>query len=81
MEVIAQSPGLANPKGFVPTDAHYRHPVADGVYLAVDPVRPPRNSVPTVSEGRRWLLAKRAAEHTYLWHAKHGRRMPTARGW
>jgi sulfide:quinone oxidoreductase len=52
-----------------------------GAYLAVDPVRPPRNKIPTVSEGRRWLLAKRAFERTYLWHAKRGRRMPTTLGW
>ncbi len=144
---IAGSPGLANPKGFVPVDAHYRHQSADGVYavgvavafppveetavpvnfpktghmtqqmaqltardiaarlaggeapsaelsarcvldlgdrgayLAVDPVRPPRNKIPTVSEGRRWLLAKRAFERAYLWHARHGRLMPTTLGW
>ena len=144
---VAGSPGLANPKGFVPVDAHYRHQTADGVYavgvavafppveetavpvnfpktghmtqqmaqvtardiaarlagreapsaelsarcvldlgdrgayLAVDPVRPPRNTIPTVSEGRRWLLAKRAFERAYLWHARHGRPMPTTFGW
>ncbi|MDA8367963.1 MAG: FAD/NAD(P)-binding oxidoreductase [Actinomycetota bacterium] len=147
VDAVAKSPGLANPKGFVPADAHYRHHSADGVYavgvavalppvgetpvpvnfpktghmteqmaqiaasdivariggregataelsarcvldmgdrgayLAVDPVRPPRNTIPTVSEGRRWLLAKRAFERTYLWHVRHGRRMPTALGW
>lgn len=52
-----------------------------GVYLAVDPVRPPRNRIPTVSEGVWWLWAKRAFERAYLWHARHGRRMPTALGW
>ncbi|MDE3070377.1 MAG: NAD(P)/FAD-dependent oxidoreductase [Acidobacteriota bacterium] len=52
-----------------------------GVYVAVDPVRPPRNTIPTVSEGRRWLLVKRAFERAYLWHARRGRRMPTALGW
>lgn len=147
VEAIAASPGLANPKGFVPVDAHYRHPELDGVYaagvavamapveetpvpvnfpktghmteqmstiaaediaariaggegktrplaarcildlgdraayMAVDPVRPPRNKIPTVSEGRRWLLAKRLFERTYLWHARHGLRVPTALGW
>ncbi len=147
VDAVAKSPGLSNPKGFVPVEAHYRHQAADGVYavgvavalppveetpvpvnfpktghmteqmariaavdiaariegregataelsarcvldmgdrgayLAVDPVRPPRNKIPTVSEGRRWLLAKRAFERTYLWHARHGRRMPTALGW
>jgi len=147
VEAIASSPGLANPKGFVPVDAHYRHPNLDavyavgvavamapaeetpvpvnfpktghmteqmatiaaqdiaariegregttfalaarcildmgdrGAYLAVDPVRPPRDRLPTLSEGRRWLLAKRLFERTYLWHARRGRRMPTTLGW
>ncbi len=147
VDAVAGSPGLSNPKGFVPVDDHYRHRRADGVYavgvavamapveetpvpvnfpktghmteqmaqiaardiaaridghegataelaarcvldmgdrgvyLAVDPVRPPRNRIPTVSEGRRWLFAKRAFERTYLWHARHGRRMPTSLGW
>ena len=48
-----------------------------GAYMAVDPVRPPRNWIPTVSEGRLWLLAERA----YLWRARNGRPMPTAIGW
>lgn len=52
-----------------------------GVYLAVDPVRPPRHRIPTISQGRRWLLAKQAFEKAYLWHARHGRRMPTTVGW
>ena len=52
-----------------------------GAYLAVDPVRPPRDAIPTVSEGRRWLLAKRVFERTYLWHAERGRRMPSTLGW
>ncbi len=148
VDAVANSVGLANPKGFVPIDAHYRHQSVDGVYavgvavamapvgetpvpvnlpktghmteqmaqiaarditsriggrggglaaelsarcvldmgdrgayMAVDPVRPPRNAIPTVSEGRRWLLAKRAFERTYLWHAKRGRRMPATLGW
>ncbi len=147
VEAVAKSPGLSNPKGFVPVDAHYRHPSAEnvyavgvavamppvaetlvpvnfpktghmteqmatiaasdiaarigggegrtgelaarcvmdmgdrGVYMAVDPVRPPRNTIPTVSEGRRWLLAKRAFERLYLFHARRGRRVPTALGW
>ncbi|MDA8071742.1 MAG: hypothetical protein M0Z82_09120, partial [Actinomycetota bacterium] len=32
MGAVASSPGLANPKGFIPVDDHYRHQVADGVY-------------------------------------------------
>lgn len=147
VDAVAKSPGLSNPKGFVPVDAHFRHQVAErvyavgvavamapvedtavpvnfpktghmteqmaqiaaadivariaggnsrstelsarcvldmgnrGAYLAVDPVRPPRNKIPTVSEGRRWLIAKRAFERGYLWHARHGRQMPTSLGW
>ncbi|MHB1781214.1 MAG: NAD(P)/FAD-dependent oxidoreductase [Acidimicrobiales bacterium] len=147
VEAVAMSPGLANPKGFIAVDAHYRHqsaadvyavgvavalpPVGEtpvpvnfpktghmteqmaqiaasdiaaqiaggeprsfelsarcvldmgnsGAYLAMDPVRPPRDKIPTVSEGPQWLLAKRIFERAYLWHARNGRRMPTAIGW
>ncbi len=148
VEAVANSAGLANPKGFLPVDAHYRHQMAGGVYgvgvavamapvgdtpvpvnfpktghmteqmaqiaardiaariaghgevtpaelsarcvldmgdrgayMSVNPVRPPRNTIPTVSEGRHWLLAKRVFERTYLWHARRGRRMPTTFGW
>jgi sulfide:quinone oxidoreductase len=147
VEAAATSPGLTNPKGFVPVDVHYRHPELDGVYaagvavamapveetpvpvnfpktghmteqmatiaaldiaariaggeggahplaarcildmgdraayMALDPVRPPRDKIPTVSEGRRWLVAKRLFERAYLWHARRGRRVPTALGW
>ncbi len=147
VEAVLRSPGLSNPKGFIPVDAHYRQPNLEGVYavgvavamapvaqtpvpvnfpktghmteqmatiaaaditarmegregataelsarcvldlgdsgayLSVDPVRPPRNRIPTLSEGRQWLWAKRAFELAYLWHAKRGRRMPTAIGW
>ena len=52
-----------------------------GVYMAVDPVRPPRDRIPHVSEGRHWLLAKRAFERLYLYSARHGRRVPTGLGW
>ena len=147
VEAVASSPGLSNPKGFVPVDARYRHPAADGVYavgvavamapvaetpvpvnfpktghmteqmatiaaadiaariaggegktaelgarcvmdmgdrgvyMAVNPVRPPRDKIPAVSQGRRWLLAKRAFERLYLFSARQGRRVPTALGW
>ncbi|MHB1919211.1 MAG: NAD(P)/FAD-dependent oxidoreductase [Acidimicrobiales bacterium] len=147
VEAVASSPGLSNPKGFVPVDDHYRHQAADGVYavgvavalppvdatavpvnfpktghmteqmakiaaadlaarlqgreapsaelsarcildmgdraayMAVDPVRPPRDRIPTVSEGRRWLYAKQAFERAYLFSARRGRKMPTALGW
>ncbi len=50
-------------------------------YLAVDPVRPPRNRIPTVSEGRPWLLAKIVFERAYLAFARRGRLLPTALGW
>ncbi len=147
VEAVAKSPGLSNPKGFVPVDGHYRHPAADGVYavgvavalppagetpvpvnfpktghmteqmaeiaardlvarldghdgataelsarcvvdmgdrgvyMAAEPVRPPRDRIPTVSEGRRWLLAKQAFERAYLFHARRGRKLPTTLGW
>ena len=147
VEAVASSKGLANPKGFVPVDDHYRHPHAEGVYcvgvaialppvgatpvpvnfpktghmteqmakiaaadlaarlegreastaelsarcildmgdrgayIAVDPVRPPRDRIPHVSEGRQWLLAKMAFERVYLASARRGRLVPTAMGW
>lgn len=52
-----------------------------GVYMSVDPVRPPRNKIPSISQGRRWALAKRAFEKIYLASARHGRRVPTSLGW
>ncbi|MCL4291995.1 MAG: NAD(P)/FAD-dependent oxidoreductase, partial [Acidimicrobiia bacterium] len=51
------------------------------VFMSVDPVRPPRDRIPHVSEGRRWLLAKRAFERLYLASARRGRRVPTGIGW
>ena len=50
-------------------------------YLAVAPVRPPRNRIPTVSEGRPWLVAKMAFERAYLAFARRGKLVPTAFGW
>jgi sulfide:quinone oxidoreductase len=52
-----------------------------GVYMSVSPVRPPRDTIPTIAEGRRWLLAKRAFEKVYLASARRGRRVPTTFGW
>ncbi len=52
-----------------------------GAYMLADPVRPPRNKIPGVSDGRRWLVAKRVFERVYIWHAKHGRKMPSTLGW
>ncbi len=50
-------------------------------YLAVDPVRPPRNRIPTVSEGRPWLVAKVAFERVYLAFVRRGKLPPTTLGW
>ncbi|HZJ25978.1 MAG TPA: FAD-dependent oxidoreductase [Acidimicrobiia bacterium] len=147
VRAVADTPGLSNPKGFVPVDDHYRHgqfpevyaagvavamaPVEDtpvpvnfpktghmteqmatiaahnlvadvrgtepsshplgtecildmgdrGVHIKVDPVRPPRNEIPTVTDGRRWLWAKRAFERFYLARAKRGRTGTRGWGW
>lgn len=146
VRAVAESPRLANPKGFIPVDEHYRHkefpniysvgvavamPPADetpvpvnfpktghmteqmaamaahniavevhggekkardlfaecildmgdrAAHLKADPVRPPRN-VAEVSEGRRWLWAKKLFERYYLWQAKRGRTPSLGRGW
>ena len=145
--VVSDTPGLANAKGFVPVDTHYRRegldgiyavgvavalPPADetpvpvnfpktghmteqmavvvardiaarlggreafsaplsarcvmdmgdrGIYMAVDPVRPPRDRIPKVSDGRKWRVVKLGFERAYLWSARHGRRLPTSLGW
>lgn len=50
-------------------------------YMSVDPVRPPRNRIPTVSQGPQWLFAKTAFEQMYLSFARRGRLMPTSLGW
>lgn len=50
------------------------------VRLKADPVRPPRNIV-KVSEGKRWLWAKKAFEHYYLWRAKRGKSISSGWGW
>lgn len=42
------------------------------VHMAAEPVRPPRTSL-TMSEGRRWLWAKRMYAAYYLWKMKHGK--------
>jgi sulfide:quinone oxidoreductase len=52
-----------------------------GAYMAVYPVRPPRDRIPTVSEGRRWLYAKQAFERAYLALARRGQLVPTTLGW
>jgi len=143
---IADSPGLTNPKGFIPVDEHYRHrdfpdiyavgvavafpPVDEtpvpvnfpktghmteqmaamaahnicadisggekrarelrvecildmggsAVHMKADPVRPPRN-VAVMSEGRRWLWAKKIFERYYLWNAARGKSPVGGLGW
>ncbi len=135
---ILRSPDLGNPKGFIPTDAGFRHKEFEQVYavgvavgyppvdetpvpvnfpktghmtvqmaktaahniaveiaggervtrppfvecildmgdtavrMFADPVRPPRNRV-HMSDGRRWLWAKRAFAPYFLWKMKAGR--------
>ena len=137
IKAISDSPGLGNPKGFVPVDEHYCHkefpniyavgvavafppveetpvPVnfpktghmteqmarvaarniaaeiqggekishdlfvqcimdmgAKAVNLLADPVRPPRNYV-KLSQGKRWLWAKKIFANYYLWKMKRG---------
>lgn len=143
---VADSPGVANPKGFVPVDEYYRHPQFPNIYavgvavalppvdetlvpvnfpktghmteqmaaaaahniavevhggerrsqplvvecildmgntaarIKADPARPPRNTA-VLSEGKRWLWAKRLFEHYYLWQAKRGRTASIGWGW
>lgn len=137
VKAVAEAPGLANPKGFVPVDPYYRHkdfnniyavgvavalpPVEDtpvpvnfpktghmteqmagiaakniaadilgtektthelmvecimdmgdeGAHIIADPVRPPRN-VSKLSNGKRWLWAKRFFANYYMWKLRHG---------
>ena len=146
VKAVAESPDLANPKGFVPVDDYYCHakfpniyvvgvavafpPVDEppvpvnfpktghmtqqmaafaaqniaaqiqgrekksrelysecildmgdrAVYIKADPVRPPRN-VCKISEGRRWLWAKKLFEHYYLWMARKGKSVSAGWGW
>ena len=146
VSAVAESSGLANPKGFIPVDEHYRHkdysniyavgvavalpPVEEtavpvnfpktghmttqmarmaatniaadiqggdkvsdelhtqcimdmggrAAYMVADPVRPPRN-ISRISEGRRWLWAKKAFANYYLWSAKRGKAVGGGRGW
>ena len=49
-------------------------------YLKADPVRPPRN-VARVSEGKRWLLAKKLFERYYLSRARRGKSVSSGWGW
>ncbi len=47
VEAVASSPGLSNPKGFIPVDDHYRHHQADGVYaVGVAVALPPAGETP-----------------------------------
>jgi sulfide:quinone oxidoreductase len=146
VKAVADSPGLGNPKGFIPVDEHYRHKEFPNIYavgvavafppvdetpvpvnflktghmteqmaviaarniaaetkggkkvshplfaecildmgdtatrIKADPVRPPRN-LTKLSEGKRWLWAKRVFERYYLWRAKRGKTMSSGWGW
>lgn len=146
VKAVADSPGLGNPKAFIPVDEHYRHGEFPNVYavgvgvafppvdetpvpvnfpktghmteqmaaiaahniaaevrggekrshhlfvecildmgdtaahIKADPVRPPRNVV-KVSEGRRYLWAKKAFERYYLWRARRGKTASGGWGW
>ena len=146
VKAVIDSPGLGNPKGFVPVDDFYRHERIPNIYavgvavalppveetlvpvnfpktghmteqmaritaqsivaeiqggettprpllvecildmgntaahIKADPVRPPRNIV-KLSEGKRWLWAKRSFERYYLWRAKRGKSMFSGWGW
>ncbi|MAF50311.1 MAG: FAD-dependent oxidoreductase [Rhodospirillales bacterium] len=42
-----------------------------GAHIVADPVRPPRN-VSELSNGKRWLLAKKFFSNYYLWKMKRG---------
>jgi sulfide:quinone oxidoreductase len=147
VRAVAESPGLSNPKGFVPADDYYRHPEFPGIFTVgvavamppveetpvpvnlpktghmteqmakiaagaiaaevrgsapfthplaaecildmgdrgahfkADPVRPPRNRVPKLSDGRRWLWAKKAFERYYLSRARRGITGRVSSGW
>ena len=51
-----------------------------GAYMAVNPVCPPRDRMPAISEGHRWSYAKQAFERAYLFSARQSRKMQTALG-
>jgi sulfide:quinone oxidoreductase len=53
---------------------------ATGAHMRANPVRPPRN-VAEVSQGKRWLWAKRLFERYYLWKAKQGKTTSSGWGW
>ena len=49
-------------------------------HIKADPVRPPRN-IANVTEGKRWLWAKKAFERYYLWKFKRGKTISSGWGW
>jgi len=51
-----------------------------GAHIRANPARPPRNIV-ELSEGRRWLWAKRLFEKYYLWKARNGIAAFSDLGW
>ncbi len=86
MAKIAAGAIAAEARGTTPTT----HPLATecildmgnkAVHFNVDPVRPPRNRIPKMSEGRRWLWAKKAFEHYYLSRGRRGLTGPSTWGW
>lgn len=47
VKAIADSPGLANPKGFIPVDSHYRHKDFSNIYaVGVAVALPPADATP-----------------------------------
>lgn len=51
-----------------------------GAHMRADPVRPPRN-IAEMSEGKRWLWAKRLFERYYLWKTRRGKTISNGWGW
>lgn len=51
------------------------------VHFKADPVRPPRNKIPKMSDGPHWLLAKKAFERYYLYRAQKGSTGLPTFGW
>ncbi|MBI5836758.1 MAG: FAD-dependent oxidoreductase [Candidatus Eisenbacteria bacterium] len=50
------------------------------VYMAADPIRPPRNRV-ALHSGKHWLWAKKAFASFYLWKMRNGIAGETKLGW
>lgn len=52
----------------------------EAVYMAADPIRPPRNRT-VLRSGKHWLWAKRAFASFYLWKVRYGIAGATELGW